>query len=274
MNQVYARIKRKKVQPYRRVVSGQRLFDITTPSLGSRVAYAPTVNLDEDSWFQIENFRSVDFFPTDLNTDLISADVVELQKDEFTEMSYLVAVQGDGHYFQRIRPTMLLRRKVLAFGDVAAIEDSNNRLVIDQMPDAIFLPRDDVLLFKSLADISAIFRGADQLYKEATAEEVTEFLGLSFINASLDASRVSIPNRKRIALALDTLSKLSEKEQGGMISYIQEYCDGRIEYDPKSGKFNVGTDDELKNLVYGIEQRFYTTPIGEERRLANSVIKI
>ena len=30
----------------------------------------------------------------------------------------------------------------------------------------------------------------------------------------------------------------------------------------------------FKNLLYGIEQRFYTTPIGNEKRIANSIIRI
>ena len=36
--------------------------------------------------------------------------------------------------------------------------------------------------------------------------------------------------------------------------------------------FAVNSEDELKLLLYGIEQRFYTTLVGGERRIANSVI--
>ena len=38
--------------------------------------------------------------------------------------------------------------------------------------------------------------------------------------------------------------------------------------------FEVGSENELKMLLYGIEQRFYTTPVGGEKRLANSVITL
>ena len=34
------------------------------------------------------------------------------------------------------------------------------------------------------------------------------------------------------------------------------------------------SEKELKELIYGIEQRYYTTEIGNEKRLANSVIKL
>ena len=32
------------------------------------------------------------------------------------------------------------------------------------------------------------------------------------------------------------------------------------------------SEDELKMVLFGIEQRFYTTPVGDEKRIANSVI--
>jgi hypothetical protein len=35
--------------------------------------------------------------------------------------------------------------------------------------------------------------------------------------------------------------------------------------------FLSSSDDELKFLLYGIEQRFYTTMFGQEKRLANSI---
>lgn len=38
--------------------------------------------------------------------------------------------------------------------------------------------------------------------------------------------------------------------------------------------FEVGSEDELKMLLYGIEQRFYTTVVGGEKRIANSVIPL
>ena len=39
-------------------------------------------------------------------------------------------------------------------------------------------------------------------------------------------------------------------------------------------KFEISSEQNLKMLLYGIEQRFYTTLIGDEKRLANSVISL
>jgi hypothetical protein len=38
--------------------------------------------------------------------------------------------------------------------------------------------------------------------------------------------------------------------------------------------FKIATEEDLKALLYGIEQRYFTTPVGNERRLANSIISL
>ena len=72
-------------------------------------------------------------------------------------------------------------------------------------------------------------------------------------------------------MALDTLNKLEEEQKGTVIEYINNYCSD-LKYD--NDTFKIKSDDDLKKLLYGIEQRYYTTPIGNEKRCANSIIKI
>jgi hypothetical protein len=59
-----------------------------------------------------------------------------------------------------------------------------------------------------------------------------------------------------------------------MLSYIHSYCETKLKFDAENKKFEIKSDEELKYLLYGIEQRFYTTHIGNEKRLANSVQKL
>ena len=165
---------------------------------------------------------------------------------------------------------------MIVFGEVAEIEKSNNRLIINELPDAIFITKSNTIIFKSLATISAIFKGIDILYKEATNQEVDDFLKSPFINikGGYGVDVVSKPNRKRIALVVNTLSTMSDEDKADMHNYINEYCEDKIKYDESSLQYEISTDDELKYLLYGIEQRFYTTPFSKEKRLANSVIAI
>ena len=145
-------------------------------------------------------------------------------------------------------------------------------IVIKSYPDAIYDKSSDSLYFKKLQSITSIFIGITDLYKEATQEDTEEFLNKDFISlkADFDASKVKTANRKRIAMAMDTLSKFNSEEKDQIFEYIKEYCDD-ISSETTEKVFEIESEDNLKNLLYGIEQRFYTTPLGNEKRLANSI---
>ena len=68
-----------------------------------------------------------------------------------------------------------------------------------------------------------------------------------------------------------TLKAMSADDRTNMLGYIDDYCKQKLNYDQQNQKFEISTDDKLKLLLYGIEQRFYTTPFGQEKRIANSV---
>ena len=45
-------------------------------------------------------------------------------------------------------------------------------------------------------------------------------------------------------------------------------------YSEDDMSFKIENENDLKVLIFGIEQRYYTTRIGSERRLANSVLTL
>jgi len=274
MDQIYARIKRLRTAPYRRIVSGKKLFDVEVLDPDYCVEYDPGTLLEDDEWYKISGFMQREFCPPVLHNDLMSVDVPELVKEQFESIAFLMSVQSKKHYFQRVRPSAMLRRKSIVFGDAAVVEEPTNRIVVNPAPDAIFDRESNVLFFRDLAAVSPIFTGIDTLYKEATDEQVQEFLNNDFIHTTLQPVGVSKPNRKRIALAMDTLNKMSSTERDSVFAYIGDYSEGKLQFDSENGVFTVVNDEELKTLVYGIEQRFYTTLVGSEKRLANSVVKI
>lgn len=53
------------------------------------------------------------------------------------------------------------------------------------------------------------------------------------------------------------------------IGCIGDYCP---ELKVAENSFEIGTEGDMKKLLFEIEQRFYTTPVGREKRIANSVI--
>lgn len=272
MDYVFAKIKKLRTKPYFKLISDITLYENVVVDLAGCVVYNPDHNLDEDSWFKIENFSGQDFCLDFLKVDFDAKDYDDLEKEKFTDISYIFSMQGGDFYFQKVHPSLLISRKFIALGEVAKVEQAENRLVVKQLPDAIYLKNTDTLVFRNLSGITSIFTGIDVLYKEATNEEVESFLAEPFI--SLDnygVDKVSTPNRKRIALAMETLEKMTPEDRGSLFDYINEYCKEKLAFDQQAGKFTISKDEELKQLMYGIEQRFYTTQISKEKRLANSV---
>ncbi|CAI8812690.1 ATP F0F1 synthase synthase [Pseudomonas zeae] len=256
-----------------KLISDHALFEGVNVNIGACVEYNPDHNLDEDAWFKVEKFSAQEFCMDFLKNEFDSKDYEDLTRDKFSRIAYLCAVQSGDFYFQKVTPSLFLRKKTVVFGEVAVVEESGSRLVINSLPDAVYFRAIDTLIFRSLATISSVFSGIDELYKEATKEEVEQFLDRPFITLvnEYDADKVSKPNRKRIALAMATLAALLDQERTDMLSYIDDYCGQKLKFDRQHGKFEISTDVELKLLIYGIEQRFYTTQFGQEKRLANSV---
>ncbi|CZG66976.1 TPA: ATP F0F1 synthase synthase [Legionella pneumophila] len=273
MDHILAKVKGKGKKKYFKLISDNGLYDVLALDLSTCVPYDPDHNLDEDSWFKIEHFSQQPFCIDLLKRDFDSKDYDDLKKSQFIQIAYLFSVQGEDFYFQKITPSLFLKRKTIVFGEAVKVEESESRLVINKIPDAVYYKTSDSLIFRNLATISSIFRGIDELYKEATSEEVKKFLDESFIELTnaYSVNNVSKTNRKRIGLAMATLKAMSTDDKTTMLSYIDEYCKEKLKFDQGSQKFSISTDNDLKLLLYGIEQRFYTTPFGQERRLANSV---
>ncbi len=273
MDHIFARVKRLRKKPFFKLISDHTLFESTAIDIDHCVVYSPDHNLDEDSWFKVNNFSQKDFCLDILKNEFDSKDWDNLKKNQFSEIAYIFSFQGNDFYFQKINPGLFIRKKIICFDEVAKVEKDNGRIVVNKQPDAIYMKESDSLIFKNLATISSIFQGIDTLFKEATNEEVTRFLGESFIslNENYGIESVSKPNRKRIALAMTTLAAMSEQDRTSMLSYVNSYCQEKLVLDTDTRKFLISKDNELKLLLYGIEQRFYTTPFGKEKRLANSV---
>lgn len=273
MDFVLVKIKRVRKNFFFKLLSDCTLFEAIEVAPAACVPYDPDHNLDEESWFKINQFSSQPYFLEILKNEFDTKNFDDLTKDKFIDISYICAVQGEDFYFQKVTPSLFLRRKTLVLGEVAIIEQNKLQLVVNSQPDAIYIKEADVLIFKNLATISSIFIGIDELYKEATEEEVEKFLEEPFIQLmnGFNAKKVSKPNRKRVALAMETLAALPEQDKEAMLSYIDSYCGDQLKLDRESQKFEIPSDNELKLLIYGIEQRFYTTQFGQEKRLANSV---
>lgn len=105
---------------------------------------------------------------------------------------------------------------------ILSTRQTDDEIVINTIPEQFINKNTDVLYFKRLEAITSIFRGIDQLYKEATEEETTQFLENDFIQLkqNYNASKVKTANRKRIALAQKTLDSLDADSRRNIFTYI------------------------------------------------------
>ena len=87
------------------------------------------------------------------------------------------------------------------------------------------------------------------------------------------ADKVKTANRKRIKAAMDKYNNFSEIQKQKLPNYLRLY-NADLTFDDNSGKFTISSEVELTNLLNGINQRYYTTEIDGEKRLASAVIKL
>lgn len=275
MGIVNVKLRQRERNKYRKLVStDEKIYDDITVIKNSCSQYAPGAVLEDGEWFYIENAKNQPYASGVLERDFESVDFDSLERKEFDKIDFLFVYSENNAFFQNISKARLIAKKsVVCFGENFEYKSNQQEIVINDLPDAIYVLSEDRLYFRRLESITSIFKGIDQLYREATDEEVNSFLHNDFISLQngYGVSNVKTANRKRIALAKKTLDELSDADRRRIFAYIGEYCP-----DLKTDKdaFEIGTEDEMKMLLFGIEQRFYTTPVGGEKRLANSVIPL
>jgi len=257
-----------------KVISNQSFFKLPE-DLNNTTSYNYNYILEDDEWFKIDQFSEKDFCIDFLRKSFISTEYNQITVQDYSNINYLIAYQSKIYYFQKLSSNHVIQKKFFAISDAPTLIDNTRIIIINDFPDAIYDKEADIFYFKRLSLISAIFKGIEVLHKEATQEETEFFLANDFIKLSdnYSANDVKTMNRKRIAMAMDTLQNFSIQEKNSIFTYIKEYCQ-ELNFDEELKNFSISSEDELKKLLYGIEQRYYTTRIGNEKRLANSIMKL
>lgn len=273
MANLCAKLKQREDNKYRKITTTDlTIYSNEGIQITSSTPYVPGAALEDGEWFSIHN-ASTQEYKIDLMTEnFTTVDFDTLTRSDFDKVDFIFVETENLIYLQNVSKTKLLSKKcVLCLGENFTYQNDRKEIVINDTPDAIYDKNTDVLYFRRLESITGIFRGIDQLYKEATDEETIQFLSSDFIQLkdAYSASKVKTANRKRIALAQKTLTDLDDDSRNNIFAYIGEYCP---ELKVSETSFEIGTEEELKMLLYGIEQRFYTTIVGGEKRIANSVL--
>lgn len=268
-NYIFGKVKRKQ-RMYRVIKTEENIYDLEQLTL-SGVDYNPATLIENEEFYQLTNFSASSFMLDFLQNEIDSVNHDQITKDDLKKLSFICTVQNQLYFFQIINSSFFISKKWFSI-DELTLESEKPIITINPIADAIYDKQADTLYFKKLPAAQKIFKGMDQLYREATDVETQTFLNSEFLNVDVGfvVSKVTVPNRRRIALVAETLNNFSDVEKQAIYDYTNQY--GHVTY--QDGKFKIESDDDLKFVLWGIEQRFYTTPIGGEKRVANSIISI
>lgn len=258
-----------------KVISSDEEIFSRPDDLENPIKYASDYKLEEDEWFAITEFSEKEYSIEFLTKHFISTDYDQIEVAAYSNIGFLVAYQTGIYYFQRLSTNQLIQKKYFTISQEPELVEGRRIIVINNYADAIYVKDEDTLYFKKLTAITTIFKGINQLYKEATQKETEAFLENDFIQLSdeYSAEDVKKANRKRIVMAMKSLNTFTLAEKNDIFDYLREYYKD-LKFDEAAKKFSISNEEELKKLLFGIEQRYYTTRIGNEKRLANSVTTI
>lgn len=274
MNTVYVKLRMKgNGNKYRKMLStDEMVYADASVLIETTYDYTAGATLENGEWFKVENASFQPYAIDLIQQKYETLDFDSLSRTDFIHIDYIFVKHGNEIYFQNVSKAKLASKKRLgSFGESFRYESNSKEIVINEIPDAIYCSKTDILYFRKLEPIVGIFKGIADLYREATDTETEQFLNNDFISLkdNYGTANVKTANRKRIALAAKTLFKLSPEEKSNIFFYIGEYCP---DLKTEENTFSVSNEEELKMVLFGIEQRFYTTPVGGEKRIANSVI--
>lgn len=270
------------------VLSDETVFDCV-PDFSNARAYDDDYKLQDGEWFVVDEFSTKSYCLDVLKNNFDATAYSNLSKHLYRKIAYVISVQEDEegnviYIFQNVTSSLLLsKQKLISFGpielgisgvtntDQASLVNNENILVLKNLPDCYYIKAENKLYFRNLSSITSIFNGINELYNEATDEEVQTLFDMEMINLGADfgIDKVKIPNRRKIKEALMKYESFSEEKKQLLPSYVGKYCPTLFDKDTQM--FNINSEKELTELLNGMNQRYYTTEIDGEKRIANSV---
>ena len=147
MDHVFAKVKGLRKKPYFKLISDHTLFDEVKTNITHCIEYNPDHNLDEDAWFKIEKFSKQEFCIELIKSAFDPKNFDDLDKSQFAKIGYLFSVQGGNFYFQKVTPSLFLKRKMIGFGEAIEVEEGETRIIVNSLPDAVYFKGYDTAYF-------------------------------------------------------------------------------------------------------------------------------
>ena len=252
----------------------EEVYNIPVDLENNSIPFNPNTKLEKDEWYYIENISLKGYFLDIMDREFSSATLDQLIEIKNTDIDVIAEISDKFVVFQKVTASKVIYSKKFCYflKNECGIRKEADSIEIAVIPSALYNKIEDRLYFRKFSDITTIFEGIIELYREATDAEVVNFLNLNFVETvNFSADDVKTENRKRISMVQQEMGEWNESERQAIIRYIRDYATD-IDYD--NGKFVIHDEKELRSLLWGLEQRFYTTIVGGKKYIANSVRSI
>ena len=234
MNHLIAKIKARKAE-FLKVVSDERgIFDM--PDLSDSQAYSPSYKLEDGEWYNLDQFLSRGYENSLIGSTFNSTDYNQITKQQYSKINYLCSKQGDFFLFQKMSSTRLLYKKWFYISGAPQLEIDKPIIILNSFVDAVYDINGDSLYFKNIARVKSMFRGIEELYREATQVEV-DALDTAFQNPTKPIGSF---------YDLETSNKLA-KEKG--YDMVEDAGRGYRRVVPSPKPINVVEIEIIKTLV-------------------------
>lgn len=262
-----------KTGTFRKVVSNQTVYN-DIPIFDDARPYNDELKLRDNQWFVLENFSQKDYAPDLVKNAFNAAAWSQINRADYDRIDFIVSVQDNGNQliFQNVTTSLIYKRQcLLSLDDQPSLLNNEHVLVIHKDADAYYQRDTDRLYFKRLSAITGIFSGINELYNEATDDEVDSALQLGILDVSPDFTKekVKTANRRKIKEAMDMYNHYTPQQKTLLPQYLQKYCPGLV-FDTATRKFGISDEKALTQLLNGLCQRYYTTEISNEKKVALS----
>lgn len=268
MNLIFAKLRlRGNVNKYRKMLStDEEVYPDFTDMVTAVTPYSPGALSEPGEWFRLSNISQADYALNILNADFNTLDF-----DSFARC----LLCGTIHYSSK----MLLGQN----WPQKSISGISERVISSEA--SVMRSLSITCQMQSIAGrtIRCIFADSNPL-RQYSKESIrfTERPPMrkhpSFFKATLSnwekpilPKTLKLPIGKKLRSQVKLYLLWPPRIEKIYSLNIGEYCPSLKTPD---NKFAVNSEDELKLLLCGIEQRFYTTLVGNERRIANSVIPL
>ena len=259
--------------------SEDAIYDVCVEN---QIPYISTHQLDQEDneWFYREDFRASAFNTAiaclggrEIKTEELFERLIELNQFEirdYPSIKWLIAKQGGHYYFQKVTPSIRIGNKTVLYlweGSPEIREMNNSIEVHKEAPDIIYNATTNRLIFRNLSKAKAMFPELENLYREATEEEICHFFSSREDISQPPSFDIGIRNRKTIARLLPKIAILSDQAKAILATYVTSHLDKAGLLTGDDGKIIISTATELKGYLYLLDERFITSQIYEENRI-------